>query len=58
LAYERSPRSRGLEPFEVAGGPAWMRPDRFDLNATAGREVPVTELRRPNGARAAEASST
>jgi uncharacterized protein (TIGR03435 family) len=45
LAYERSPRSRGLEPFEVAGGPAWIRADRFDVNATAGREVSLTELR-------------
>jgi hypothetical protein len=25
FAYERSPRSRGLEPFEVAGGPDWGR---------------------------------
>ena len=45
FAYERSPRSRGLEPFEVAGGPAWIRSDRFDVNATAGREVSLTELR-------------
>ena len=45
LAYERSPRSRGLEPFEVAGGPSWIRSDRFDVNATAGREVSLTELR-------------
>ena len=45
FAYERSPRSRGLEPFEVAGGPAWIRWDRFDVNATAGREVSLTELR-------------
>jgi uncharacterized protein (TIGR03435 family) len=45
LAYERSPRSRGLEPFEVAGGPDWIRSDRFDVNATAGREVSLTDLR-------------
>src|SRR5687768_9008171 len=24
FAYERSPRSRGLEPFEVVGGPEWI----------------------------------
>jgi len=45
FAHERSPRSRGLEPFEVVGGPAWMRSDRFDVNATAGREVSLNELR-------------
>ena len=45
FAYERSPRSRGLEPFEVAGGPSWIRSYRFDVNATAGREVSLTELR-------------
>jgi uncharacterized protein (TIGR03435 family) len=45
FAYERSPRSRGLEPFEVTGGPGWIRSDRFDVNATAGREVSLTELR-------------
>ena len=45
FAYERSPRSRGLEPFEVTGGPAWIASDRFDVNATAGRPVSLTELR-------------
>ena len=45
LAYERSPRSRGLEPFEVSGGPAWLASDRFDVSATAGREISLTELR-------------
>ena len=45
FAYERSPRSRGLEPFEVAGGPAWINSDRFDIAATAGRDVSLTELR-------------
>jgi hypothetical protein len=45
FAYERSPRSRGLEPFEVAGGPEWIASDRFDVNATGGRMVSLTELR-------------
>ena len=45
FAYDRSPRSRGLEPFEVSGGPNWIGSDRFDVNATAGRDVSLTELR-------------
>ncbi|HKE85062.1 MAG TPA: M56 family metallopeptidase [Vicinamibacterales bacterium] len=45
LAYEPSPRSRGLEPFEVTGGPSWLMSDRFDVNATAGRDVSLTEMR-------------
>jgi len=45
FAFDRSPRSRGLEPFEVAGGPGWIASDRFDVNATAGRDVPLAELR-------------
>jgi len=46
FAHEQSARSRGLEPFEVTGGPDWLRVDRFDVNATAGRDVSLTELRR------------
>jgi uncharacterized protein (TIGR03435 family) len=45
FAYEQSARSRGLEPFEVQGGPNWLGSDRFDVNATAGRNVSLTELR-------------
>jgi uncharacterized protein (TIGR03435 family) len=45
FGYERSSQSRGLEPFEVANGPGWIRRDRFDVNATAGREVSLKELR-------------
>jgi uncharacterized protein (TIGR03435 family) len=45
FAFERSPRSRGLEPFEVRGGPAWIAVDRFDVYATAGRPASIVELR-------------
>jgi uncharacterized protein (TIGR03435 family) len=45
FAYERSPRSRGLEPFEVTGGPSWLTTDRFDVTAVAGREVSLSEIR-------------
>jgi len=45
FAYERSPRSRGLEPFEVTGGPEWLATDRFDVSAIGGREVSLAELR-------------
>jgi uncharacterized protein (TIGR03435 family) len=45
FAYERSPHSRGLEPFEITGGPEWIGSDRFDINAIAGRDVSITELR-------------
>jgi uncharacterized protein (TIGR03435 family) len=45
FAYERSPRSRGLAPADAVGGPDWIRSDRFDINATAGREVSLNELR-------------
>jgi uncharacterized protein (TIGR03435 family) len=39
------PDSRGLEPFEVTGGPDWLLAERFDIEATAGRPVSLTELR-------------
>jgi uncharacterized protein (TIGR03435 family) len=45
FGYERSPRSRGLEPFEVIGGPDWLASDRFDVNAIAGREATLSEMR-------------
>ncbi len=45
FAYERSPRSRALAPADTAGGPAWLRSDRFDINATAGHAVSLAELR-------------
>jgi uncharacterized protein (TIGR03435 family) len=45
LAYARSPRSRDLAPFEVTGGPNWIGSDRFDVNATAGRDVSLMEMR-------------
>lgn len=45
FAYAQSPRSRDLAPFEVAGGPSWIGSDRFDIEATAGHDVSLTELR-------------
>jgi uncharacterized protein (TIGR03435 family) len=45
FAYERSSHSRGLEPFEVAGGPEWIASDRFDVNAIGGRTMSLAELR-------------
>lgn len=45
FAYERSPRNRGLEPFEVTGGPAWLTTERFDVNATAGHAATLSEMR-------------
>jgi uncharacterized protein (TIGR03435 family) len=39
------PRSRSLEPFEISGGPGWLLSDRFDIHATAGRDVSLPELR-------------
>ena len=45
MAFERSPRSRGLEPWEVTGGPEWIATERYDVNATAGRDVSLQELR-------------
>jgi uncharacterized protein (TIGR03435 family) len=45
FAHDPSPRSRALTPVEVEGGPSWIGSDRFDVNATAGRDVSLTELR-------------
>jgi len=45
FAYDPSPRSRALTPVEVEGGPSWIRSDRFDVSATAGRDVALPELR-------------
>jgi uncharacterized protein (TIGR03435 family) len=45
LAYTPAARSRSLEPFEVRGGPDWLLSDRFDINATAGRDASVSEVR-------------
>jgi uncharacterized protein (TIGR03435 family) len=45
FAFEQSPRGRGMAPFEVEGGPKWIGSDRFDITATAGRNVSLTELR-------------
>jgi uncharacterized protein (TIGR03435 family) len=45
LAYTPAARSRSLEPFEVRGGPDWLLSDRFDINATAGRDASPVEIR-------------
>jgi uncharacterized protein (TIGR03435 family) len=45
LAYTPAARRRALEPFEVKGGPDWLLSDRFDINATAGRDASVAEVR-------------
>jgi uncharacterized protein (TIGR03435 family) len=34
-----------LQDRELVGGPSWVRADRFDVAARAGRPVPVEELR-------------
>jgi uncharacterized protein (TIGR03435 family) len=34
-----------LSDYQLSGGPDWMRADRFDVAARAGRDVPVSELR-------------
>src|SRR5687768_2078612 len=34
-----------LRDYQLIGGPDWMRTDRFDVAATAGRDVPAAELR-------------
>jgi uncharacterized protein (TIGR03435 family) len=34
-----------LRDYQLAGGPDWLRTDRFDVAATAGRSVSVAELR-------------
>ena len=34
-----------LQDYQVVGGPSWVREDRFDVAARAGRDVPWEELR-------------
>ena len=34
-----------VQDYQVVGGPSWVREDRFDVAARAGREVPLAELR-------------
>lgn len=35
----------GVRDERIRGGPAWMNTERFDLEATAGRDVPPDEIR-------------
>jgi uncharacterized protein (TIGR03435 family) len=35
-----------LPSYRIAGGPPWVRTDRFDVEARAGRDVPPDEIRR------------
>ena len=34
-----------VQSYQVVGGPSWIREDRYDVAARAGREVPWAELR-------------
>ena len=36
----------GLEPYQVAGGPDWMRRDTFSIEARAGRDAAEDEIKR------------
>jgi uncharacterized protein (TIGR03435 family) len=45
FAYDPSPHSRGLAPFDVVGGPSWIGSDRFDVTATAGHDASLSEMR-------------
>lgn len=47
FAYAQSPRSRGLEPFEVTGGPVWGPASRIDARRRRALRIlrPVTEDR-------------
>src|SRR5262245_40024188 len=33
-----------LQDYQVIGGPTWVREDRFEIAARAGRDVPLPEL--------------
>jgi len=37
-------RAYQVQPFQIIGGPDWIRSDRFDVIASAGAEVPPAQL--------------
>jgi uncharacterized protein (TIGR03435 family) len=45
VAYEPSAWGRALDRAQVSGGPPWLTEDRFDINAKAASDVPVSHLR-------------
>jgi uncharacterized protein (TIGR03435 family) len=34
-----------LRDYQIVGGPGWVRGDRFDVQAKAGREAPIADIR-------------
>ena len=45
FAYEPSPWNRDLDAFQMTGGPGWLAADRFDVNAKAAGDVPLSQMR-------------
>jgi uncharacterized protein (TIGR03435 family) len=34
----------GVLPYQIVGGPDWMKSDRFEIAAKAGADVPVAQI--------------